>query len=412
MNFKPNNLYYWMVDKYISNKTNENKIVICNEGSSRSSKTWDAFHLIYTFCDHNRYLDIPLEIGVFRRTLKDCREKTYEKDFKGCAKTIGFYNKEDARKENTSPDYYLFGNKIEFRGLDDGSEATAYDIVFINESLEVESELLISGLKMRCRKLMLFDWNPKYTLHWVFEYEGRPFTYFSKTTYKNNVHLEQSVITEIESKSPWDLKDLHLPENERRPHKQNLIDGTIDEWYFKVYGMGERANKTGLVFPNVTWIDKFPEDVEQIGYGFDIGYTHDPSALTKVGINGDNIYIELLMYQPTENASIAAPLIKAVAPELDYLVCDSADPQFIIDLNLQQITTVAVKKFAGSIKYGIGLLKSYKIHLVKNTDVQKEQENYAWRQINGISLDEPVDGFNHFWDSARYVTMFRFRKMQ
>jgi len=342
--------------------------------------------------------------------LKDCREKTYEKDFKGCAKTIGFYDKNDARKENTSPDYYLFGNKIEFRGLDDLSEATAYDIVFINETLEVESELLISGLKMRCRKLMIFDWNPKYTMHWIFDYEDRPFVYFSKTTYLNNKHLEQAVITEIESKSPWNLDDLHLPEKDRRPHKENIKNRTVDEWYFKVYGMGLRANRTGLVFPDVTWIDDFPSDIEDIGYGYDIGYTHDPSAFVKVGVNGNNIYLQLLLYQPTENASIAAPLIKQLAPDLDYLICDSADPQFIVDLRANGIKVLGAKKFKGSINYGIGLVKSYNIHIIKNRHAQKEQENYAWKQVNGISLDEPIDDHNHFWDAVRYITMFRFRK--
>jgi len=50
----------------------------------------------------------------------------------------------------------------------------------------------------------------------------------------------------------------------------------------------------------------------------------------------------------------------------------------------------------------IGLLKKHKIHLVRNVNVKREQENYKWREINGISVNEPVDKYNHFWDSLGY----------
>lgn len=406
MAFDPNSLFYWMAEKYSSNKTDDNKIIFCNEGSSRSSKTFDAFHLIYAFCSHNAYLDRPLRIGVFRNTLKDCREKTYDKDFKDCSKIIGFWNQENAIKENTSPEYILFGNKIEFRGLDNDSEASAYDIVFVNESLEVEDENKISGLKMRCRKLMIFDWNPKYTIHWIFEWEGRPFVYFSKTTYKNNKHLENSVIADIESKSPWHLDDLHLPENERRPHEDNIKYKTADEWYFKVYGMGERANRDGLIYPNVTWIEEFPKDYERIGYAADLGFTTSPTALTRVTVIGNNLYAELLTYEPTEKPNDFAKLIDAFKLKEENIWCDSAHPLFISALQQRMYNIHAVRKTP--IMDGVGLVKNYKIHIVDNKHAKKEQENYAYRTINGIAVDEPIKGHDHFWDSLRYNVMANF----
>ena len=53
----------------------------------------------------------------------------------------------------------------------------------------------------------------------------------------------------------------------------------------------------------------------------------------------------------------------------------------------------------------IGLMKKYKIHIVMNklaNHAKKESENYKWRTINGISINEPLDKYNHFWDSAGY----------
>lgn len=409
MTFEPNNLYYWMADKYANNKTPDNKIVICNEGSSRSSKTWDTFHFIYTFCSHNQDLEIPLEVIVIRRTLKNARERAYA-DFKECMLTIGVFDQDNVSAEKTSPVYNLFGNNIKFIGLDDGAEAKGSDIVFVNEMLEVESQNLVRGWKMRCRKLFISDWNPKYSSHWAFDWEGQPFTYFSKTTYKNNRHLEKSIIADIESTSPYHLDDLHLPEEKRRPNLENIKNKTVDEWYFKVYGMGERASKDGLCIPNVTWIDKFPDNIEKIGYGMDFGYTSDPTAIVKLGVEGNKLYIEGLFYNPTKSSDILFPVLEKLGITKANIWADSADPAMISDLNRRGAHVYGFKKFHGSIEYGIGLINSYDVHIVYNADFKKEQENYIYKTYHDISLEEPVDNHNHYFDATRYGTIANFRK--
>ena len=65
-------------------------------------------------------------------------------------------------------------NNIYFRGLDseENSEGYPSDIIFINEALETEKHK-VSGLIMRCRMLVLMDWNPKFTDHWVFDMEKK-----------------------------------------------------------------------------------------------------------------------------------------------------------------------------------------------------------------------------------------------
>lgn len=418
MNFDPNSLFYYMVKTYHEKKTEKNKIIFCNEGGSRSAKTYDAIHFITAFCSQNQDKPIPLRIGFFRNTLKDSREKLYY-DFKTCLKIIGIFDSNNAFKENQSPEYYLYGNKIEFRGLDEDTEQVGYDIVFVNEALEVDTESKISGLKMRCSKLMIFDWNPKYTIHWIFEWEGRPDIYFTKTTYKNNKHLTQSIITEIESESPWHLDDLHLPKNERRPHIENLKNGTTNEWHFEVYGMGVRANKSGLVFPNVNWIESLPESYDVKYYGLDYGFTNDPTALTEIRVKKNaesekiDVYCRLLIYEPTKDADILMKLINAIDPKIkEFQFCsDSADGGFMIsDLRRNGYNIIAVSKPAGSILYGIDLMNRVNLHIVKNKNAIAEQENYSYMTVNGIAINEPVDKFNHMWDSIRYVFMTLIRR--
>lgn len=415
MAFDPNPLFYYMASTYAKYKTADNKIVFCNEGASRAGKTQDAFHLIEVFCSHAKK---PLTIAIFRNTLKDSRTKAY-KDFKKYLEEIrGIYDPNKARCEHTSPVYNLHGSLVEFKGLDEETEQTDYDIVFVNEALEVDSESKIAGLKLRCNKLMIFDWNPKYTQHWIFEWEGRPDIYFTKTTYKNNKHCPKQFITEIESESPWMLEDLKKPEAERRPHKENIERGTVDKWHFEVYGMGMRSNRDGLVFPSVTWIDEFPpeNELDLVFYGLDFGFTQDPSAFVKLGFKSmgegkrHKVYHKLMIYEPTATADLLYDKMKSVEPNLDdYNVwADCSAPLMITDLRAKGVNIFAVTD--KQIVYGVDLMNRFDIHLVHDLDVKKEQENYCYDSVHGIQINEPIDKHNHFWDASRYGYMSQLRR--
>ena len=231
MNFNPNNLCYYMAKLFAEYKDSEKKLVICNEGGTRSSKTWDAYHLIVLICDHQR--NQWNEIYILRDTLVNCRDFTL-KEFIKCLQTIGIYDR-NLLTTSPKPYYNLFGNHIFFRGLDDEINTEGYpsDIIFVNEALET-SKGSVDGLKMRCRKMMIMDWNPKYVKHWAFNLEGQPDVYFTHTTYKNNKHLEKSIVTEIESYEPT---------------AHNIEMGTSDPFRWKVYGQGLRAANEQLIFP-------------------------------------------------------------------------------------------------------------------------------------------------------------------
>ena len=86
MNFDPNPLFYEMVEIYLNNKDKPDKVTICNEGSSRSSKTWDFFHFLVMYCENNK--NAGNEIYILRETLTDCKDYTF-KEFQKCLRVIG-----------------------------------------------------------------------------------------------------------------------------------------------------------------------------------------------------------------------------------------------------------------------------------------------------------------------------------
>jgi len=397
MRLDPNGLYHQMTEYYLTQKTDENRLTICNEGSSRSGKTWDTWDFIKTFCDHNRGKE--LEIYILRNTLTDCRDYTF-KEFKKSMVWSGIWDESKA-VTTPKPYYNLWGNHLYFRGLDKTTEAPPSEIIFVNGSLEVETEAKIKGWRMRCNKLMIFDWNPKFTQHWCFTMEGRPNTLFTHSTFRDNKHLEKAVANEIIGYDP------NIPEN--------VINGTADDFQYKVYNLGIRTASEGVIFKNINYIDEWPEEAA-ITRGLDFGYTVDPSALVDYGELGNNIYIRPLMYEPTETASIIDQY--ALAQNIDTLypcTADSADRYagkdgvvyMVRDLKEFGWRIEKVRK-TNTIMYWLNSMKEKNINVVKNELVRHakdEFQNYRFRTVNGIQINQPIDGYDHLISAARYAHM-------
>jgi phage terminase large subunit len=376
-----------MMQIYSENKTPDNKIIIMNEGGSRSSKTWDAFHFIIAFCDHNR--GRGLEIYALRDTLTNCKDFTL-KDFYGVLKVCNLQN-EIKISNPQKPDFNIWGNYLHFRGLEDEENAEGYpsDILFFNEILETRKSK-VNGLKMRCRLLMIGDWNPKLTRHWVFDLENQPDVYFTHTTYKNNKYLQPSIIREIESYEP-------TPEN--------IASGTADAFRWKVYGLGIRACNEQSVFRNFELIDEMPTGFDLRVFGMDFGFTNDPSTLVEVIVSGKNLYLREHLYETgLLNADIYQK-VKDIVGTDTYVVADSAEPKSIVELRLMGLPVIEATKGPDSVKYGVNKILQYKLHLCrKSVNLQNEFRNYRYQvDKEGNVLNIPVDKDNHLIDPVRYA---------
>lgn len=391
MIFDPNPLFYKMAAYYSQHKNDPDKVIIFNEGGSRSSKTWDTIHLVFTYCDHNR--GKGKEWYVFRDTLTNCKDYTL-KEFQNCFKAMQI---NVPVKNPQKPEIDLFGNRIYFRGLveEQDLEPPPCDGIFANEILDINDKSMLSGWIMRCRDLFIGDCNPKYTDHWAFDLERRPNSLFTHSTYLNNKHLQPSVIRELESYNP--------------NIQANIDNGTADDYRYKVYVLGLRASPEGLIYPNVTWVQDMPEEFEKESFGLDFGYTIDPACLVQVRIHGLNLYAKKLLYYPFENASAMAPYLHKLIPEGKHFWCDSADPTFINDLRRLGFKALSVKKAPNYKMPAIGNVKRFKLHFVTDADVRREQENYRYRVVHGFTLDEPIDGYDHFFDALLYATMHEIR---
>jgi PBSX family phage terminase large subunit len=357
------------------------------EGGGGAGKTYDilTFIIYYCYINSNKNKDIL----ICRNTNADL-QKTTLKDFVKILMMYDLYRENDHYK--SSPQHYnLYGNVIYFSGMDAmGSHGERHDIIFVNEILETE-QLAFQQLNQRCNEVFIGDYNPSYTDHWVYNSIcTRPDVNFLKVTLLDNPYLPKGQRDEILSYEPTSV---------------NITNGTADDYMWKVYGLGVRTAAKGLIFKHVTWIDSFPSELSFV-YGMDFGFTNDPTAITKIATKGNDLFIELLLYEPIDNAAMLSDYMDKTGIRRDIIItADSSDKYNDVEMvrDLKNLSWIIKKVNKGKgVIWSIGKLKEYKIHIVNNINAKREQENYKWREVNGISLNEPIDKFNHMWDSVRY----------
>lgn len=289
--------------------------------------------------------------------------------------------------------------------MDDEQASEGYpsDILFFNEALEMTKSAM-DGLIMRCKKMVVIDFNPRVTDHFIFDYAKREDVVFTHSTYLNNRHLQQSVRKEIESYNPA------IP--------ANVESGTADLFRWKVYGLGERCNRTGLVFPNVTWIDEFPADCDQISYGMDFGMTAQ-TAIVKCAVRirqpKSDLFIQKLFYAPTENSDIVNQVLDqlGIGTGETHIWADNNLPGWIADLRQKGKSIFPTIKFSGSREYWITAIKKFNIHMVRDPkgDLRKEQENFCYRVVDGKQLSETIKKYDHLLSATGYSVVGDFREL-
>ena len=111
----------------------------------------------------------------------------------------------------------------------------------------------------------------------------------------------------------------------------------------------------------------------------DFGYTNDPTALVKMGINkyGKDLFLQKMIYKPYPNALELSEPLKLLLTT--HAWADAADRDDFIASEVGP-KSVCGEKVSGCIKYRIDILQRYNLHIVDDLDFRREQENYRFRK--------------------------------
>lgn len=380
-NFK----YLYLSEKnqeYKSNDLINGKRGVVLEGSSRSGKTISSIDFIIYLCSKHD----NLIINVVKETYNEFKTTLYN-DFSNRLNAFGLDNPFDNAKEVSS--FKIFNSKINFLGADKPSKfhGAQCDYLYINEALPI-SKLIFDQAEMRCKKFWWLDYNPSVTDHWIFnDVIPREDVGYLHSTFNDNPFLSVQERNKI------------------------LSYKNTDSFMWNVYGLGKRGAMKGLIYENVDYIDKFPNLA--FTYGLDFGFVNDPSAMVKYAQEGNNIYLELLLYKSTATPKILADFFTVIGIQNEVVTCDSSDKytgenqgtiEMVKGLRELGFTARKVSKKKG-LMFRISAMKQFKIHIVKNHlyhFAKKEAENYKFKEIHGIPINQPIDKFNHFWDASGY----------
>lgn len=210
-----------------------------------------------------------------------------------------------------------------------------------------------------------------------------------KTTYKDNKFLTEQ-----------DRKDL---ESEK------------DKYFYDVYTLGNWGVLGDVIFTN--WIVADLSDPESEYHlpeaqrtnrrnGLDFGFGGAPAGMpvTHYDQNHKRIYFfdELYEYGLT-NDLLAVEIKKLIGG--DPVICDSAEPKSIVELQNHGVNAVGAQKGKDSVNFGIQWLQQQTLVIDKKcVKTKAEIQQYQWKKDkDGNSMKVPVDKNNHIIDGTRYA---------
>jgi phage terminase large subunit len=346
--------------------------VICNEGGSRSSKSYSIVQLLITIALSKQ----KTRISLVSHSLPHVKRGIY-RDFKGIMEQWNIWDENDFKYTDF---IYTFknGSYIELFGLEDPDKAKgpARDILFINEA-NLISKALYDQLIIRTTGQVFLDWNPADFVSWVYDIADDPANKRIHSTYLNNIsNLSDTQIKNIEQ-----YKDLP------------------DDFMWKVYGLGERGAAKELIYTQWKQYSETPNG--DTFYGLDFGYVH-PAALIKVTHYEGQNYFEEIIYQSGLTLSDLSRLIKEKVPERATIYADAAEPKSIEELYRQGFNIKPAQK---DVWAGIMQMKSFPINIHHSSqNLKREIQSYKWKKDkNDNVIEEPVKANDDALDAARYA---------
>lgn len=364
---------------YYDLKSNRKRIA-CLQGGTRSGKTWSSLQVLIEICYNN--VNSGLVITVVRRTFPSLRGSVL-RDFVDILQREHIYS--EAYHNKTESTYDLFGNTWEFIAVEQESRIRGRkrDILYCNEANELSFDMF-TQLLLRTTWKCVLDFNPSMEYHWLYDHViPRDDCAFFQSTYKDNPHLSEETVQEIER-----LKE-------------------TDDNYWRIYGLGERGVSKTTIFQTHQYVN-LPENVEFVAYGLDFGFASDPAALVAVYARGDELYIEQKLYSGgLTNQDLAREFEKLGITRHQEIIADSAEPKSITEIHRMSYNVKPAKKGADSIRNGIDIMRRHKLHVKDDSlDIQKEFRNYQWMtDKDGRTLPTPKDAWNHSIDAIRYVCL-------
>lgn len=324
--------------------------------------------------------------------------------------TQDFFNVTKTDIENT-----VSGSKVLFRGIKTSSGNQTAKLKSIQGittfvcdeaeewTSEVEFDKLVLSIRQKgIQNRVIIIMNPTDSSHFIYK------KYIERThkvvningvdvqisTHPNVLHIHTTYLDNIDNLSEEFLKEVELMKAENPEKYAHIVMGRWED-------VAE-----GAIFKKITIVKEFPEWCDKIALCQDFGYSHDPTAIAKCGIIGNDLYIDELCYR---THMLTNEIIDALKPHRGLKVLsESADPRLIDEIANAGIMIYPVDKSGPSIIAGIEKMLEMNIHVTERSyNMIHEFRNYVWdKDKDGHPINRPADGqADHLIDAVRYYVL-------
>lgn len=373
------------IDKIMNMK----KRVKVIQGGTSAGKTYSILPILIDKAIKNP----NIVVTVVSRTLPHLRVGAM-RDFLNIMKDLKRY---DDKQWNRSNFIYSFknGSIIEFQNADeDKARGPRRNILYINEANKGISFEIYNQYAMRTANDIYIDFNPD-NLFWAHTevLDDQTDSELLILTYRDNVDVETGIST--------------LP--------QTIIDGLIQRikraekseyWrnWVRVYIEGEIGKLEGAIYEDWSIFDGNLNDKELIGYGMDIGFHPDPTAIVALyrGESNFEIIVDELVYKNNMVTSDIYNQLKRL--DRNKVIWSDRDSRLIEELRRKGINIKGATKGKNSVRDGIFFIQDYNLKITKNSkNLIDELQRYVW---DDNKKDTPINDYDHLMDAMRYgITM-------
>jgi len=358
------------------------KRVIIHQGGTSSGKTYAILQNLFLKALQYEGIvitvvgqDIPnLKKGALRDALK-------------------IYNQSPILKKNCQ-DYnrteriftFKNGSVIEFNSYADQQDAKSgkRDFLFINEAdgvtWEIYWQLSIRTLSSRPEILsqIFIDYNPS-VIFWAHEkLKNKEDTVIFYSDHRDNPFLDANT------------------------HKE--IEAIADPEMWKVYARGITGNLRGSIYPNWQIVEEFPKNIDEVIWAIDYGYTSDPTAIVKIGIQRPRtIYLEEISYVPGISEHQINEAMEAAGWINGQPFYSEHDREMVSSLRRLGVYVLMAKKGEGSKRNGILKVKQFSVNYTRRSiHIHEERMKYKWSYVGDTPTNTPDKSPDHLMDAVRY----------
>lgn len=362
------NVFERNLDAYESGKYR----VICNQGSTRSGKTYSICQLLALLIPYKEKKSISIVSPSLPHLKRGAR-----RDFLEILDKMDLYSDDQFNKTDNIY-HYPNGSYVEFFGAEEPGKVRGpgRDILYVNEANLLPFNVY-TQLALRTKGTIILDFNPVDEASWVYDVADKSGNILIHSTYKDNPFLPKEQVEEIEG-----------------------LRGADDNLW-KVFGLGLRGSSSEIIYTHWRTGD-FPDGCEVV-YGVDFGY-NVPSAIVKIGFKENACFVDEVLYETKLTTNDLVERLKGLGIERHVeLFCDNAEPKTIEELYRAGFNAKPAEK---DVYAGIQKVKSMPLIITPNSsNLIKEIKSYKWKldKDGKIHPDEvPVKFQDHALDAMRY----------